>query len=194
MINYKITAAPASEPVTLTEVKDHLKVTTSAEDDLLNIMIQAAREEAEKYCSMGFVTQTVTEYFNRFPSSEPHNERAELFLSVSPLSAVSAITYTDSDGNEDQTLSTSNYVAYTYASPPRIGLANGQTWPSTLGQAQTVKVVYTVGYGDETAVPAAIKMALLLTIGHWYDNRADSVRKMPTQAEYLLDRYKVYNS
>lgn len=191
MISYKVTTAPASEPFLLAYAKNYLKVDHTADDTLIAALIQAAREQAEIYCGLGFITQTVTEYFNGFPVSEPHNERAELFLSLSPLQAVSSITYWDPD-NTETTLPTSVYKTYDYAKPPRIGLKSSQSWPSTIGQAQSVKVEYTVGFGDETTVPEAIKAAMLLTIGHWYENRTDTVRKMPTQAEFLLDRYKVY--
>jgi hypothetical protein len=40
-------------------------------------------------------------------------------------------------------------------------------------------------------VPVAIKQALLLMIGSWYDNREDSVYNLPTQSRVMLDHYRV---
>lgn len=44
----------ASEPVTLQEVRDYLRITTTAEDDTLNILITSARERLEKYTCLSF--------------------------------------------------------------------------------------------------------------------------------------------
>jgi hypothetical protein len=32
---------------------------------------------------------------------------------------------------------------------------------------------------------------MLLMIGFWYEKREDSIRKMPTQAEFLLRPYRI---
>lgn len=183
---YRITTQPATEPVTVTEAKAHLKVEHTADDDLITALIQAARQEAELLTGRGFITQTVTEVFDRFPAGgDP------IRLSIGPLIAVTGITYT-SEAGDTTTVSTSTYVVHTYQEPPVVTLANSATWPTPLQQAQVVRVTYTVGYGDASAVPAAIKQAMLLTLAHWYENRTDSVRRMPTQAEFLLFRYRIW--
>ena len=45
---------------------------------------------------------------------------------------------------------------------------------------------YEVGYDDADSVPAPIKRAMLLTVATAYENREDSIKKMPTAAEYEL--------
>ena len=113
-----------------------------------------------------------------------------LELSASPFRSVTEVTYNDENGDE-QTLASDNYITYDYLNPTKIGIAYGKTWPSTRSEPQAVTVEYTVGYDDASEVPGAIKAAMLLIIGHLYENRQDTVKKLPTQAENLLWKYRV---
>lgn len=189
--SYAVTTGPASEPITLTEAKNHLKVDFSADDDLITALIVAAREEAESYTNRKLLPQTITEKFDAFAVVDPvHNPGQHLVLSASPLRAITSIAYKDENGS-DQTLSSATYITHDYEMPPRVGLAYGQSWPSTYSQDQSVTVTYTVGYDDADSVPAAIKQAMLLIIGFLYDNRQDSVSRLPTASEKLLWKYRV---
>jgi hypothetical protein len=44
----------ANEPVTLAQVRDYLRITTTAEDDTLSMLITSARERLEKYTCLSF--------------------------------------------------------------------------------------------------------------------------------------------
>jgi uncharacterized phiE125 gp8 family phage protein len=53
------------------------------------------------------------------------------------------------------------------------------------------------GYGDDAEdVPQAIRQAMMLMIGHWYENREDTlgvgnIQRIPQGSEYLLWPYRV---
>lgn len=183
---YRVTTQPATEPVTLTEAKAHLKVEHTADDELINMLIQAAREQVELLTGRGLITQTVTEVLDLFPSGgDP------IRLSIGQLRSVTSITYTN-DAGAQTTLDPSVYVVHAYNDPPLVSLAHSQTWPTPKQQAQVISIVYSVGYGTAAEVPAALKQAMLLSLTHWYENRTDSVRRMPTQAEFLTFRYRIW--
>lgn len=183
---YRVTTQPASEPLSTPEAKLHLKVEHTADDTLIAAIITAAREGVENYIGRGLITQTITQVFDSFPlGGDP------MKLSIGQLQSVTSITYTD-DAGANQTVDPSVYVVHTYNDPPLISLASGQSWPSPKQQAQVVRVVYVVGYGAASSVPVAIKQSMLLAIAHWYENRADSVRRLPTQAQHLLNPYRVW--
>ena len=185
-LTYKVTIAPAVEPLTLAEAKLHLKMDgISADDDLITSLIIAARQYAENYCNRGFITQTIAQVYNRFPEFE-----GVLRLAVSPLMSVTSVFYKDENG-DNQTWADANYVVDNYTEPGEISLANSKIYPTTLTEKNTIMVIYQVGYGNAAAVPIAIKQAMLLLIGHFYVNREDTVSEKRTAAERLLGFYRV---
>ena len=181
--NFKVTTPPAAEPVTLEFIKSFLKVDGTSEDALIGVLITAARQQAERYCQLAIMPQTITETFPRFFSYG-------LRLSISPLVAVSAITYRDL-GGDNQTLSIDVYAADNAVFPPHIYRIPYNDFPQTYAVPNAVTVVYTAGFANADAVPAQIKMAIALMVTEWYDNRADGVRTMPTASQILLDQYRV---
>jgi len=181
---WKVTTAPAKEVWTLSEVKNYLKVDTSADDTLITTLLQSAREVAERYLNQALITQTITEKLDRLNSPV-------IYLSVSPVISVSSFQYADSQ-NTTQTYNASNYIVDTFEKPARLSVAYGKTWPTLYGNINDVTITYTAGYNTEpSGVPMQIRQAILMMIADSYDNREDYVKKLPTASEYLLDQYRV---
>jgi uncharacterized phiE125 gp8 family phage protein len=181
---WKVTTAPVNEPWTLAEVKSYLKIDDSNEDSMLNTLIKGARMVAESYLNQGLITQTVTEKLDRL--GDP-----TIYLSVSPVLAVSSFQYANSE-NTTATFAATDYVVDTFSKPARLNLGYGKTWPTLYGNINDVTITYTVGYGTESsAVPFQIRQAILLMVADTYENRQDYVRKLPTASQYLLDQYRV---
>jgi uncharacterized phiE125 gp8 family phage protein len=181
--NYIVTTPPADEPLTVSEVKNFLKVDFSDDDALIGILITAARESAEKYCQIAILPQTITEKFSRFRAYGLH-------LSISPLIEIVEISYKDV-GGEAQTLSEDVYSADAYVRPPLVYRIPYNDFPATFAVPDAVTVEYEAGYEDAAAVPTPIKMAMLLMISDWYDNRTDGVKNLPTASQILLNKYRV---
>ncbi len=89
-----------------------------------------------------------------------------------PLISVSSIKYLDLDGTET-TVATSVYRVDADSEPGRITLDYNQTWPTDKRDVtNSVIIEHTAGYGASTsAVPEDIRHAILMLIGHWYENR-----------------------
>ena len=177
------TVAPTVEPVTAAEAKAHCRIDISTDDDLIQSLIVAARVWCEKRLGQSFITQTWRLTFDRFPC-----EGFE--IPNPPAISVSSITYYDTT-NTLQTLSSSVYQVDSYSRPGRVGLAFAQVWPITYCRFNAVSVTYTAGYGATAAfVPQPIKQAILLLVGHWYENReaaADiQLHDIPHAVESLL--------
>ena len=181
---WKVTTAPVNEPWTLAEVKSYLKIDDSNEDTMLSTLIKGARMVAESYLNQGLITQTITEKLDRL--SNP-----TIYLSVSPVLAVSSFQYANSE-NTTATFAATDYVVDTFSKPARLNLGYGKTWPTLYGNINDVTIIYTVGYGTESsAIPFQIRQAILLMVADTYENRQDYVRKLPTASQYLLDQYRV---
>ena len=178
-MSWKVTTGPASEPITTAEAKLWMRVDTAADDDLIDALIASSRVWVERHCNIGLLPQTVTQVYDSWPAGR------EFELTVSPLRAVSAISYLDSAGAV-QTLSSAVYAVDEYRFPARVQLKYSNTWPTLYDEINSVSAVYTVGYDDADAIPAATVTAMKLAIADAYENRQDSVKRMPTAAEYML--------
>lgn len=181
--SWAVTSAPAVEPISASDAKTWLKVTSSADDTLITNLIVAARQEVENYCNIKLISQTVAEYFSAFPEN-----RGELVLRFPLVASISSVAYVDTSG-ANQTFA--SYNADLSSQPARLW-PNAQTeWPSTKEQLKAVTITYVCGYANAAAVPDAIKTAMYLMIARWYENREDSVKMLPTAAEKLLNPYRV---
>jgi len=182
--SYKVTAGPASEPLTASDVKAWLKVSGNDEDAIITLLISAARESAEKYLRMALISQTITEKFSRFSDYG-------LRLSISPLISVTSVQYVQ-PGGSTVTLSNNIYDVLDETKPPLIYRKYGQSFPTVEPTPEAISVTYSAGFGATGAsTPTPIKLAMLLMIADWFDNRTDTVRTMPTASRILLDQFRV---
>ncbi|MDX0251154.1 hypothetical protein GOC31_20875 [Sinorhizobium meliloti] len=155
---------PESHPVTLAEAKAHLRVDDNDSDALITSLIGAASNYLDGYTGIlgrALVTQSWRQDFAGFSHS--------LCLPLAPVSTVSAVKYIDTAGTE-QTLPSSVYQLLHVARGAAVVLRPGQSWPQTRSQLDAVRVEFVAGVPVED-VPAAVKHAMLLLIGHWYENR-----------------------
>ena len=183
--NYKITTSPAYEPVSLTEAKEHLRITDTVEDDYIESLISVAREWVEKYEHRAYCLQTVTAHYSSFG--------AKILLPINPAIDISSITYIDSTGTE-QTLDTDLYKLDSYACPAFIYPSYGSSYPSVRDINNAITVTYTAGYDASPSnaedVPSRVKHAIKLIISHLYENRENTTEKnlkeIPFAAKNLL--------
>ena len=163
--SWTLVTPPTEEPVTLAEIKDHLRVSGTAEDSLLTLYAQMAREAVEEETWRALMPQTWTLYLAGWPAD------GIIELPRPPLASVTSIKYTDEDGVE-ATLAASNYRVDTAREPGRVVLAPNGEWPSdVLDSVNGVAVTFVAGYADASAVPPMAKAAILLQIGEIYANR-----------------------
>jgi uncharacterized phiE125 gp8 family phage protein len=184
----QIVTPPASEPLTLAEVKEFLRVDHSDDDVTLAIFITAARQLCESYTRMALLPTTFEEFFDDFPQYSG-DYKDEIRLSRSPVSAVTYVKYID--GNETTiTANAADYKIDTISRPARISPDNG--WFGTYETINAVFVRYVAGFANAAAVPAPLKHGMMLVIGDMYENRTDSVKRLPTASEYLWNPYRVF--
>lgn len=160
---YKIITPVMTEPVTLAEVKQHLRLPDEDwEDDLLQAFITSARVYCEDYTRRAFAEQTLELLLDQFPDSGP------IDLPCPPLQSVTSIKYKDSEGVEN-TLSANSYIVETDREPGQVMPLFGSTWPVfTPFPVAAIRIRFVAGF---EVLPATLKQAMLLLIGHWYETR-----------------------
>lgn len=142
---------PTSEPITVAEAKQQLRITHSDEDTLIESYITAAREWAETFLNRTLVKSTWKYQTDTFPYCLGVGEMFGLGFRLPrpPLLSVSSITYIDLAGTE-QTLSTSIYDVDHYDEPGIVSLAYLQLWPITQSVRNAITITYLAGYGGQT--------------------------------------------
>lgn len=186
----RVVTAPTEEPLTLAEVKSHLRVDFTDEDTLISGYITAARETVEEECSRALVTQTLELGLDDFPICEDR-----IRIPRGQLQSIDSFTYVDVDAQTHTMVSGTDYKLNQYAEPAELVLPWNQIWPAViLDTAAPVKIQFTCGYGDASTVPTKAKQAMLMLIGDWYTNREDVVigrtstvaAKLPNGVDRLL--------
>lgn len=164
----RVITGPSVEPVDRDDIaKLHLKLEGVTEDNLLDIFIQAGREDIEEKTGLSLITQEREIKLDHFPCWD------SIYLSYGPVQTVDAVKYFDND-DEEQTLASDLYWVDTHSKIARIVIKN--SWPATKTRPNAVTIEYTAGYGDSAAdVPAPLKGACLIATGWAYENRDQPV-------------------
>lgn len=163
-MSLKLITGPASEPVSLAEAKAQLRVDASDDDLLITSLVSAAREHVEMVTRRALFTQTWEVRFDAWPATP-------FRLPLAPLQSVASIKYLDEAGSEF-TVATSVYGVDINSEPGRVYLKPNQNWPSAaLYPYEAVRIQFVAGWSTTAAVPATIRAALLLAVGHLYENR-----------------------
>ena len=162
---------PAVEPLTVAEAKLHLRVDISDDDAYIGTLITAAREWVENYLDRTLITTQLILRAAEFPTEELELARPPMATAGTATAVV--ITYTLAD-TTTATLSTALYRVDRTTTPGNVAPIINGTWPSdVIEDANAVAVTYWAGYGPTSAsVPATIRHAMLMLIGHWYERRS----------------------
>ncbi len=194
------TAAPATEPLSLDELKLDLKVDIADDDDLIKSLGIAARRMGEVMSCRSFITQSwrlSLDYFPGVLSGTIFTGLREWPLfgdlirlpRAAPLISLDSIKYVDTTGTL-QTIDPTLYQMDADAEPARVRPAYAKIWPVPRAQLAAVQVNYTAGYGGAAAVPDIAKAGIKQLVAHWYENRSATTRlnlsSVPMAAETLF--------
>ena len=163
---------------------------SNTEDTLLNALITVAREYCETQTRRALATQTLELILDDFPYCD------YIELPKSPVQSVTSIKYKDSASTET-TWSATEYVSDVDKMPGIITQSYGVTWPVfTPYPSGAVRIRYVAGHkSDGVILPTSIKQAMLLLIGHLYENREETIAKklenIPIGIQSLLANYKI---
>ncbi len=189
MIDLSVITPPSGDVVTPAEAKAHLRVDNSAEDALIASLIAAATTRAERHTQRALLTQTLELRLDAWPCSRA-------WLPRPPAASIVSVKWTPYGGTE-QTLAGAAYALRAGTEPGQLVFDRSLLPGDTLATLATpIAIRYTAGYGAAAAVPAPIKQAMLLMIGHWYANREAVVigagaNEVPMGVKWLLDPYRV---
>ena len=158
------TVEPAAEPVTLAEVKAHLRIAHASEDALLEGLVRAAREDLERATGIALIDQNWRLALDHWPS------QGCALLTVHPVREILSVTAYRHRGrgvaDRSRRLTSSTCCRGRRGCISRRG-------PSRCASSTASRSIFRAGYGEAgTDVPDLLKRAILLLVGHWYEFRA----------------------
>jgi len=184
----KLTQSSASfnEPVSLAELRAHLRIEHNDEDSYLSMLIGAARATAETVIDGIIADRQFSMVIDDFESV------IELPLRPVDTSTI-AISYLDTEG-AGQTFTDFDYTTDLFKT--KIYPAYNASWPEVEQGRDKVTVTFTAGLaGVEGSMPLDVKHAILMIASTLYDQREDhtaqvKLNTVPTSSQLLLDGYK----
>jgi len=186
--------------ISLELAKSHLRVDQNIEDELITGYLDAAIEACAIYTNRVLNQADWQASFGAWPAC------GFFELPIAPIVSVDAVKYFDVDGDEI----TVNAALWDFVSTPgggRVYLLEDFTNPELRDlPPDQIYVELVAGHdaddgssGDdpELHLPKAIRSAILLTVGHLYQNRESVIAGrgaavLPQGAQYLLDFKKIY--
>lgn len=188
----RLDEAPGDLAVSIAETKQHLRVDEDDEDSLITSLINAATLHIERATGRRLVVQRWTKSLDQFPESG-----GAIRLRLVPVISVDEISFIDVNGVR-QYLDPAAYELDAQSEAAWVFPAFGYIWPAARERANAVTIKFSSGYGSPNDVPADIKAALLLLIGHLYENREAVIvdarlqaLELPMGVNMLLSPYKL---
>ena len=186
MASYRLVTAPATEPLTYAEVKAYLRLNGDSEETFVTNLIVVARQYVESQIWRPLISQVQSMNFDKSElTTQVYN------INKAPVISINSVTYYDLN-NALQTLNASDWESDIYSNPARFRI---KTLPQIYDRMNALQVNFTCGYANAASVPLPIKQAMLMLIGHYYENRQDvvtgtQVNKIDEASEHLLNPYR----
>jgi len=186
----EIVDAPLVTPISLTEVKEQLRVESTDDDTMLTRLIDVAVAYTDVQGALGqaMISQKWAQWINSTPPQS-------VSLILGPVQGVTAVKYYDLDGTL-QTDTLANYEVFGTQFATQISPKEGFSWPVAQDRQDAIKIEYEIGYGDAASdVPQTIRHALMLLVSHWYENREPELigtisKELPFGFEPLLNMHR----
>jgi hypothetical protein len=206
--------AVGNEPVTLAQAKQHARVERTDEDARVASFIVAARRTVEVLLGQFLIATTADYwgdnwpwlggYYNRVVRAQavmgpipywlPNSNTGVLNLHLAPLLSITYIRFQGFDGSWI-TIPPAQYIAESVtpgsvvAGPSRVQPQYGMTWPIPRPVIDCINIRGIFGYGnDSSTVPENVKIAILMLVAHWYENREHVVvGQLPTRLQDTID-------
>jgi uncharacterized phiE125 gp8 family phage protein len=164
----------AAQPVTVEQALDHLRQPQDAIGYVQALLAASAGLIGEK---SGRVLGNETWDLSVASAS------GDIVLPKSPVQSITSISYYDAAGAV-QTASVADYHLFKDTDRATLRPKDGRTWPPLQVRDDAMTIRFVAGY---TEVPAELRLAVLMMLGHLYENRSAAQENAPTVVPLAVD-------
>ena len=187
----EVSTEPAAEVITRAayqNVYSKLDTDITTDNDIIDIMLVAARKACETYCKRAFINQS---WKMTFETQMP----GAFYLPGGKVQSVTSIKVYTTDADATGTAQTSTWYQVKTGENGMVWLRDGSSWTNSQRSFNALEVIYVVGFGAAGSnVPDEIRNAIMITAQDYYDNREGRQKgamTIPPAAKTLLDPWKV---
>lgn len=163
---------PATEPLSLAEVRTFLRIDGADEDSLLDELIATSRMLAEEVTGKSMITQS---WKIAYDDCAP----AEVMLPYGPVQSITSVKSIDEDGNETVVAATSYHL----------NAAKDTLVFESVPSGHRVEIVVVTGFGNAaTDVPSSIRQGMLVHVANLYEHRDSMNPPLVAQMLYASHR------
>ncbi|OCW55766.1 head-tail connector protein [Hoeflea olei] len=155
------TDPPLAEPVTLAELKAHLRIDVGDEDELLESLIRVARAHLEAVTGVALMSRGCRLVLDDWPKANV------IPLMRTPVQSIDAILVYDAEG-EPQTLPLTGMLLDASARPARLLLRERPTPGQPING---IEIEFTAGFAAANEIPPELTRAVLLHAAYLYEFR-----------------------
>jgi uncharacterized phiE125 gp8 family phage protein len=181
---YQLYKAATTIPVSVSDAKDHCRVSGSDHDSLISDLVWAAVHSFEKRANVCLSSQSWKAFLDK--------GYEEIEMWKYPITSISSIRYYDSD-NVVQTLSTDDYYhnidAGSTGYNPRPTFIFVEDVPSTYERDDAFIITFQAGY---SSIDYDVKQALLSWVYRKYENPNDAVTERISFFDNIVEDNRSY--
>lgn len=184
---------PSQPPVSLTDMKLHLRVDQSDDESMITALTTAATQYVEQITNLALVDQTLELRMSGYPVSRVVQLRG-------PYLSLLSYKYTDEAGDL-QNIDADSYVIESSLKnvAPRIVPAYNVTWPYSIPVSDSLRIQWRAGFvdltgsptEDMTKIPGPLLSAVKLHVEAHYDRDERTFSMLMKAVDSLCAPYRV---
>ena len=177
---YSITVAPTSEPITLSQASDHLRVDSTDDQSYISDLISVAREYFDAVTGRSSAPATYVLTAENWEDVF-HGLSYAIPIYRSPLVSVTSVKYHAATSGTLTTLDPSEYRVITSAEPGRVQLVNSP--PAISDRIDAIQITFVAG---NDCPPAMSRHGIKMLVANFYEQRVPIAFASATEIPYTL--------
>ena len=178
---YSITVQPASEPISLQQASDHLRVDSTDDREYIADLIPVAREYFDAITGRASAVASYLLTAGSWADLLTGSYGDVIEFHRSPLVSIESVSYFAPDATEMTVMDVGLYRAITGADTGRLQFT--ETPPSIASRIDAVSIAFTAGTDSP---PAMSKHAIKMLVANFYEQRVPIAFASASEIPYTL--------